>query len=473
MRHGLPPVEVANENLDTLSFPESAREYQRGGVQWLVRQLKRDGGALLADDMGLGKTMQTIAAWANLGCPDLLIVCPASVRRTWVAQFARWAPGTHVRLLEPGRKKTAMPTEKVVEGAMVTSYEMAAKLLDSGHFKPSMIVFDEVHKLRSRVAKMSLYFRQWNHVRYKLALTGTPMWSYPRDFWNILRTLFGYRFGNADQFDEAYCGLKYNKWGGKENKGRTRGHELAERLRWVMLRRTKADVKAELPSMTRVFQYVEPTKDGSTMMRRFALKQASFADAVAVTLLSKYDAAVEAAMQSENALVVTWRKIDVAAIAEKLEKERGKEVITITGEDSHAERERKIGFASRTRQDVVVTIDSVGTGVDGLQMVTSYGVFHALDYTPIKTLQCEARLHRGGQALPVTWTYILAKDSVDEFVKTTVLDKLDHWAALMGKDDSATYYDGLKQADAQDEEAALAEMYAAIAAMSDFGGSDE
>lgn len=446
------PRNAADAGIATL------RDYQRGGITRIVGNLQRDGGAILADDMGLGKTVQTIGSWNSLGRPvPLLIVAPASVRRGWVREFAKWV-GLDITLVETGKQANALePKTQVV----VTSYEMVKKLNPA--FTPHMVVMDEAHLLRGRMAGRSQTLLETCRLAaYKLALTGTPMWSRPRDFWMLLKILFGYRFGTADEFDYAYCGAKVNQWGGKENKGATRLGELKLRLPYVMLRRTKEQVASELPSFTRQIRWVAPLKSATKSLEAFALKQLSFADALNATLDAKVDAAIEAAMSAGKFLLVTWQKRHAELLHEKLNEE-GYPCEIITGDYSHAEREAAIDRARQSGASVVCTIDSTNAGVDGLQHVASTAIFHALDYVPIKLAQMEARLHRIGQSQPVTAVYLAMEDSADSFVVETVLDKLDAWKATMGGDSTSSMVDTLGAPNMKrSEEEALAAIYAAM-----------
>ena len=439
---------------------DGLRDYQRAGIQRLVGNLQRDGGALLADDMGLGKTVQTIGTWNSLGRPvPLLVVAPASVRRGWVKEFAKWA-NLSATLVETGAQAKAVQRDTKV---VITSYELVKKL--NTQFTAHMVVMDEAHLLRGRMAGRSRTLLEVAKLAsYKLALTGTPMWSRPRDFWMLLKILFGYRFGTADEYDYAYCGATVNQWGGKENKGATRLNELKLRLPYVMLRRTKENVASELPSFTRVIRWVAATKPATKSLEAFALKQLSFSDALNATLDAKVDAAIEAAMSAGRFLLVTWQKKHAEILHEKLNEE-GYACELITGDYSHAEREAAIDRARSSGASVVCTIDSTNAGVDGLQHVASTAIFHALDYVPIKLAQMEARLHRIGQSQPVTAVYLAMEDSADTFVVQTVLDKLDAWKATMGGDATAEMGDTMGAPNMKRSEAeALAAIYAAMGA---------
>jgi hypothetical protein len=69
--------------------------------------------------------------------------------------------------------------------------------------------------------------------------------------------------------------------------------------------------------------------------------------------------------------------------------------------------------------------------------VASVGIFHALDWVPIKLAQAEARLHRIGQKDTVQWIYLVMENSADQIVEGTVIEKLDHWRQVMGVDAAA------------------------------------
>lgn len=407
--------------------------------------------------MGLGKTVQTIAVWNSLRRPvPLLVVAPASVRRGWVREFKKWAE-LDVLLVETGKQAKEVGNAKVV----ITSYELAKKL--DVRFCPHMMVMDEAHLLRGRLASRSNFLLELSRVAsYKMALTGTPIWSRPRDFWMLLKILFGYRFGTADQFDYAYCGAYTNQWGGKVNKGATRLDELKLRLSYAMLRRTKEQVASELPPMTREIRWVDATKPATKALEAAILKQLSFPDALNATLDAKIDVAVEAATSAGRFLLFTWQKRHAQLLHEKLTAD-GVECELITGDISHAEREAIVARATLNQCGIVATIDSTNAGVDGLQHIADTVIFHAIDYVPIKMAQAEARLHRIGQKNPVTVIYIAMTDSADQFVVETVVEKLDQWKATMGSDSTSSMNDTLAAPNIKEsEEAALAAIFQAM-----------
>lgn len=466
VRCGLPGTPKPLSVITPKEIP-GARAYQNYGIAWLERALTLNQGAILADDMGLGKTFQTINTWSSMfaagrNVAPFLIVCPASVRRTWAAQFRRWMPNITPYLLENGKQVEALDKLPNTPQVVVGGYELAQRLAAT-KFRPRMLALDEAHKLRGRVTKTSrAYWTLGASCNYRLALTGTPMWGRVRDMWSLLRTLFGYRFGNAEEFDYAYCNAVINKWGGRDNRGESRADELAERLSYVMLRRTKAEVSAEMPAITYNKRYVAPSQFAQLMLRKFVTKQGKFADALIATLGDKLAATIEVAFEANNAVIFTWRHDDVYAL-ESMLLEAGRKVYTITGEQSDKQREAIIlrAASENPKPYIVATLDSIGTGVDGLQHVSSNVIFHSMDPSPNKTLQGVSRVYRQGQTESVTATFMIMEDSADCLVESLVLDKMSQWETVMGKDDSASVKAVLDTTavSSEAEEAALREMY--------------
>lgn len=444
------------------------RNYQNDGVSWLAHHLTHENGAILADDMGLGKTAQTIHTWKALGQPQMLVVCPASVRKTWFKELDKWANVQPV-LVDSGKKASALaPASPVV----ISSYELVGKLPEE--YEPSMLVMDEAHLLRGRGASRSRRLLDFGKAcTYRLALTGTPLWSRPRDLWMLLRILYpNYRFGTAQDFDYAYCGAYINEWGGRINKGATRSDELKQRMSYVMLRRTKEEVAKDLPTLQRTFRWVEGTAVAKKMMEAFILRKCSLTDALNATLEAKFDESVSIAKEAGKFLLFTWQKVHAKELWRRLNEDEETPCELITGDISHKERALTVARAAKNGHGVVATIDSCGVGVDGLQQVASVGIFHALDYVPIKLAQAEARLHRIGQTLPVQWVYVCMEGSADVFVADTIVDKLDQWRGVMGRDSTARIRDDVMGSGdvSKSEQEALSAIYAAMADGGDDGG---
>lgn len=413
------------------NMAKSMYPYQASGVAWLVQRIKEGGAALLADDMGLGKSYQAICVAQQLGCEKVLIVCPKSVTLTWRKQLQKWV-NADPYLAKSG--KHAADPKVLTQKYVVVSYDLCGQLhMD---YMPDIMLLDEAHMFRGRASKR---FKRVNEMaalaQYRLGMTGTPMWDRPRDFFALLHVLFRNRLGNSWAFDFAYCGAVPGTHGGLVTKGATRSDELKHRLQFMMLRREKGEVAQELPELRRDIIWLEGNKDSKNALRRVMLKTKGYtvADALMACGDYKVEAACERAADARQFLVLTWTRRHAHEIHERLRKEYDTESVLITGEMSVKQREAAVEVARVNRIGVVATIDSTGQGVDGLQHVADVGIFHTLDWTPLKLLQAEARLHRIGQKAGVQWQYLAVKNSMDEFVVETVITKLDQWRGIMGQ----------------------------------------
>ena len=77
------------------------RDYQLGGINWVVHAWCKNNSVILADEMGLGKTIQTISFLSHLFhnyelYGPYLIVVPLSTMAAWQKEFQTWAPDMNV-----------------------------------------------------------------------------------------------------------------------------------------------------------------------------------------------------------------------------------------------------------------------------------------------------------------------------------------------------------------------------------------
>lgn len=130
------------------------KPYQQTAV---VFALERRGRCVLADEMGLGKTAQAICTlWEYRQEFPVLIVCPASVRKTWENEITKWWPAVErprVQLLEAGSDRVAFRDDFIV-----ISYELLRthkELSKGGHQPFKIVVLDEAHKAKNHKAEVT------------------------------------------------------------------------------------------------------------------------------------------------------------------------------------------------------------------------------------------------------------------------------------------------------------------------------
>lgn len=412
-----------------LTTKHPLKKFQNDGIIDASQILSQYTGCFIADEMGLGKTIEAIvlSQYARVG--SCLVVVPANVIKQWQKQWFKWTD--NVLTICKTKKEAAAWNVDAAPFTLIT-YELLDSLVNGTTVpKFDMIIYDEIQKLRGRSTKMSLAaraLRDNNRNTYIVGLTGSLQWGHTRDLWNPIRCVLGYRFGNADQFDFAYCGAYFNEHGGKVNKGHTsadgvdRSAELAIRLSYVSIARTRREVAAELPAFERRIHRIPSTPKATLALHSYLRKELPYMNAIMSSTAEKTKPVLELLESMRNAVVFTWTKADVGRLSMEIEA-TGKTVYTITGNTSKEERAAIIKQATEQQATIVATIDSTGVGVDGLQHVTSNVIFHSLSHSPKLHLQAEARLMRIGQKNPVTCTYIVMNDSADELVISVIATK--------------------------------------------------
>lgn len=235
-------------------FAGHLRPYQQTGLDWLQMLSRAGFGGVLADDMGLGKTVQLLAHLAiekegsRLDAPAL-VVAPTSVLGNWQAEAARFAPRL-TTLVHQGNERAKDSLE--IEGIdlVITSYPLLARdqkvLLDR---RWSIAVLDEAQTIRNPRAQTALAAFALQ-AGQRIALSGTPVENHLGDVWSLMHFLNPGLLGDAKAFRSLYRTPIE-----KRNDALARAR-LSRRLKPFLLRRTKAEVAADLPEKTEIRESV-------------------------------------------------------------------------------------------------------------------------------------------------------------------------------------------------------------------------
>lgn len=411
--------------------------YQRDGVRWLAQQTR----ALLGDDMGLGKTIQTLCALPAADEARALVVAPASLLHNWAAECRRWRPDLTATVLR-GRGACRPPAAGEV---VIVSYESAPKavtdppqLVGRGSWtRPELraaagyegvaLIVDEAHRVKNRKAQRSSAVaalakgcaRAW-------FLTGTPLVKSPFDLWGVLSALGSAQtvFGSWSGFLRCFGGAK-DRWGGYSFAGPNAS--VPERLRRVMVRRTKAEVLPDLPAKTRRTLTV-PLGTAKELRAELAATLETWSDVLEAGTLPPFEAMsrvrallsaarVEATLelveeyeaQSEPLIVFSAYRAAVDTLAER------EGWASITG-DTPAECRQEIvdAFQAGELRGVALTIAAGGVGLTLTR--ASNVLFVDRAWNPADNIQAEDRAHRIGQRSAVTVTILESEHLLDRRV---------------------------------------------------------
>jgi hypothetical protein len=172
-------------------------------------------GVILADEVGLGKTIEAgivlCQSWAERR-RQLLILCPASLRKQWALElqekFNLPAVVLDARAYRQARREARNPLD---QGAiLILSYNFAHSIRDELRaIRWDLVVIDEAHKLRNA-------YRQSNKVGQgirwatedcrKLLLTATPLQNSLLELYGLSTLIDEHLFGDVDAFRAQYAG---------------------------------------------------------------------------------------------------------------------------------------------------------------------------------------------------------------------------------------------------------------------------
>lgn len=210
-------------------FAGQLRGYQLAGVAWLAA---RKRGAVLADEMGLGKTVQALALMTLRADRPHLVICPASLVANWTRETHTYAP----RLRPNTWTDPATPSS-----VTIVSYDrLRMTPPDLRHRGWDVVVVDEAQQVKNG---RTLAHRAVADLPAgtKIVMTGTPVENTLDDFWSLSNIAQPGGLGTRRQFRERIA-LPLQRRGSHAAAAR-----LAHRSHGLLLRRTKAEVAADLP----------------------------------------------------------------------------------------------------------------------------------------------------------------------------------------------------------------------------------
>ena len=423
-----------------LRVPETLHNYQWEGVAFLYRS----NSALLADEMGLGKTVQAAVALAILlngqhGVTRALIVAPASLTTNWVMELATWAPSVTVRRVQ-GAAADREAFYLLPIPVLVGSYEQirydGLDRIPSGTF--DIVVLDEAQRIKNRNSATALACRLLSRKR-AWALSATPLENDESDVVSILGFL------------DSSVGQDLSK------------AHLAKKLGGMMLRRRKAEVRAELPpvilqDMKLALSTPQREKYDELWVNRAETVGAAAADKDISTVLlgiitrlkivcnfdapanasSKLDALKtisEGAGKSARILVFSQFVETLRWISDRIELPHD----LLTGSMSLDERQASID-RFKTESAPRCLLASLRAGGVGLNLgEATHVVIFDRWWNPAVEVQAIYRAHRFHRKEPLHVVRFIVDDSIEERIAAILERKENLFAEIIGAAETATH----------------------------------
>lgn len=243
-------------------FKGDLRGYQKAGYNWFSFLREYNFGGCLADDMGLGKTIQTLAMLqklkeedeANLTHSTSLIIMPTSLIYNWLNEAKKFTPKLKIHA-HTGTTRNKDVSRFANFDIIITTYGITRVDIDAFKtFYFSYIILDESQNIKNPSSKSFRAVRSLKS-KHKLILSGTPVENSVSDLWTQLTFLNPGLLGTLAFFNEEYVQAIEKK------KDEDKARKLQAIIKPFVLRRTKEQVAAELPSKTEQIFYCNMSED--------------------------------------------------------------------------------------------------------------------------------------------------------------------------------------------------------------------
>lgn len=411
------------------------KPFQLEGAAFLAARTR----ALLADEPGCGKSAQLIRACELVDAKHVRVVCPGVGIEHWRREFSRW--WTDAR-------------RPVVE---VLSYDDARRLAQGGASKMAFVradvlVVDESHMAKNPGAQRTVaVFGKGGlgHFADRIwCASGTPAPNNASELYPMLKAFGAIRM-DYDTFRNYFCIV--------DAMGKVRGNrpdrvaELRAILLSVSLRRRKVDVLPELGAVDVQEWFVEPNPafipDGTRpeiaaqeQELRRQLSGKSFEDMLAAlagdkefATLRRYNAMLKAPavfeqvkFEVENGLldkvtIYGYHKEPLKALEQRFNA-AGIGAVLIYGDTPARERDALIEGWKKPDGPRVNLSSIIVAGMVLDYTAAHQGIMLEMDWVNGNNQQAMQRMHRQGQAKPVT-VRVAVGSEIDEIVSTVLVRK--------------------------------------------------
>ncbi|MBW4418907.1 MAG: DEAD/DEAH box helicase [Myxacorys californica WJT36-NPBG1] len=419
------------------------RDYQVDGFNWLSRLAHWGVGACLADDMGLGKTLQALALILTRA-PNgaTLILAPTSVCLNWISEAQRFAPTLNILQLGSGNRQALLdqlqPFDMVICSYGLLQQDDVAEMLAKVQWQT--IVLDEAQAIKNSATKRSQAAMNLQG-NFKLITTGTPIENHLGELWNLFRFINPGLLGSMERFNERFA-IPIERYQDKQASA-----QLRKLIQPFLLRRTKTQVLAELPSRTEIPLYVDLSQEERAMyeaLRRDAIAKLSNSDATAgakhlqvlaeimklrrlccnpslvmpgvplnSSKLALFGGVLDELLENHHKTLVFSQFVDHLHIIRDYLDERGIAYQYLDGSTPAKDRKKRVDAFQAGDGDVFLI--SLKAGGTGLNLTAADYVIH-MDpwWNPAVEDQASDRAHRIGQQRPVTIYRLITKDTIEE-----------------------------------------------------------
>ncbi|MGD9201965.1 MAG: DEAD/DEAH box helicase [Chitinispirillia bacterium] len=442
--------------------------YQLEGIAFVLGCRR----AVIADDMGLGKTIQGIGS-AELfarecGIKKVLIISPASVKSQWRTEIKRFSNRDCQIVI--GSAEDRVEQYNSNKFFTICNYEQVLRDLQTIELIPwDFIILDEGQRIKNWQAKTSQTIKGLRSP-YALVLSGTPLENRLEELYSVVEFIDDRHLGPAFRF--------YHEHQFTDEKGRVLGYKnlevLRNKLKPILLRRTRNSVMKQLPPRTTEIIRITPTDEqagiNATQIQLVGMivKKAYISE---MDLLRLQKALLMARLSADSTFLVNKEKPGYSSKLEKIEEllpalasEEDRKVIifsewttmlTLIEEilrkhalryvrlDGSVPQKKRAGIVHEFQNDPLCTFFlATNAGATGLNLQAANTVVNVdLPWNPAILEQRIGRAHRMGQKRPVQIYLLVTEDTIEEGMLRTLALKHDLADAAINFDSDITKVD--------------------------------
>ena len=439
-------------------------------------------------EMGTGKSkvlIDNIAMLYNAGKIDgALIVAPKGVYKNWFdSEIPTHMPDYIEKKVGLWRTK---PDDKALKPLFATGAELHILIMNVEAFSTkkgmdfaekflsshkALMGIDESTTIKNPAAKRTKNIVSLRPLtKYRRILTGSPVTKSPLDLFSQCYFLDPFLLDQSSYYvfrtRYAVC-RKINVSGrsveivvGYRNLG-----ELSEKLKEFSYRVLKDDC-LDLPKKTFIRRTVELTDEQKKLYKQMKQEAIAFLNgkmvtsATVITQLMRLhqitcghftsnDGEVQDVksnrigqlmdvLEEMEGKAVIWAhyRYDIRKIVEAISKKYGENaVVTYYGDTSTDDRQKAIKKIQDPESPVRFIVGTPQTGGYGITLTgASTMIYYSNGYDLEKRMQSEARIDRIGQEKPMTYIDLIAEDTIDTKIVTSLRNKVNIASEIMGED---------------------------------------
>lgn len=413
-----------------------ARDYQRQAAEVYLER----GALLCADDLGLGKTVTAICSFTDpRTLPAVVVTLSGTMPRQWHDQLRKFAPELTAHVVG---KRDPYELPKFMGRApdvLIVNYWKLDGWAEVFAAFARSVVFDECQELRRR---QSNRYAAAEHVaraaKFRLGLSATPIYNFGGEIWNVMNVLEENALGSREEFHREWCsGAGADRYGREPMVDDPKALGSYMREHFMLVRRTRSEVRRELPALTRIPQRVQSdraaldgVKDSAAELARIILAQTEDWKGQRMQAAEELSNVLRQATgiakaphvadfirlltaSGERVLVYCWHRAVYDIVLWKL---KDLQPAMFTGSETAAQKQASKDRFEKGETQVMLMSLRAGAGVDGLQNVCRTVVFAELDWSAGVHEQCVGRIYRDGQPDPVVAYFLVADEGADPVI---------------------------------------------------------